>query len=245
MAIRRRRTINGARPGRGPSGSDGSGIQPRADLTATQTSDNVVAMRRTLLFATIAALSLAACGGSDSKSDGEPDTTEADAEGRCGDPVDRCNTGHLQRIRTSQRSNYLRSFRPNSDRTVIVAGTGNAAADGDTVIVDYVGVRSLRWRGIRQQLRPRRAVPSGPRKRKRNPRLGGGSGRCPNRRTGATRYSVRPGVRRGPSRRSHRGERIAHVCHRRPRRGRQRRTPRTPRPSQACRCRQPRGVSAS
>jgi FKBP-type peptidyl-prolyl cis-trans isomerase len=108
-------------------------------------------MRRTLLVTTIAALSLAACGGSDSEAGDEPDTTEPDtteAEVEAGDSVPEAEVLPADTTVVAENPDKpeveLPAELPNElERTVIVAGTGDAAVVGDTVIVDYVGVRSV------------------------------------------------------------------------------------------------------
>ncbi len=98
-------------------------------------------MRRTLLIATIAALSLAACGGSDSEAEAEsePDTTEAATDAEIQPP----DTTPAPSENPDKPDVELPAELPTElERTVIVAGAGDAAVAGDTVIVDYVGVRS-------------------------------------------------------------------------------------------------------
>jgi len=98
-------------------------------------------MRRTLLIATIAALSLAACGGSDSGAESEPDTTEAEATADA--EIQPPDTTPAPPANPDKPEVELPAELPTElERTVIVAGTGGAAVAGDTVIVDYVGVRS-------------------------------------------------------------------------------------------------------
>ena len=103
-------------------------------------------MRRTVLIATIAALSLDACGSSDSES--EPTTSEA-AGGT--ESTDATDTEELPPD-TTPPAPAENPEKPEVDfpgeaptelvRTVLVEGTGEPAVVGDTVIVDYVGVRS-------------------------------------------------------------------------------------------------------
>jgi len=103
-------------------------------------------MRRTLLITTIAALSLAACGGSDSEAGSEPDTTEAEAteaEADAAEEIQPPDTTPAPPENPDKPDVELPAELPTElERTVIVAGTGDAAVAGDTVIVDYVGVRS-------------------------------------------------------------------------------------------------------
>ena len=103
-------------------------------------------MRRTVLIVTIAALSLAACGSSDSES--EPATSEG-AEGT--ESTDVSESEELPPD-TTPAAPAENPDKPEVDfpgeaptvlvRNVLVEGTGEPAVEGDTVIVDYVGVRS-------------------------------------------------------------------------------------------------------
>ena len=106
-------------------------------------------MRRTLLIATIAALSLAACGSSDSDSSSEPDSSlsEADAEVGSADSVPEAevlpaDTTAVAEGPPKPEVELPAELPTELQRTVLVEGTGDAAEVGDTVIVDYVGVRS-------------------------------------------------------------------------------------------------------
>ena len=96
-------------------------------------------MRRTLLITTIAALSLAtltACGSSDSA---EPtDTASADTATATLPDATPATTESPDKPDVSLPSEAPTEL----VRTVLQEGTGDAAAEGDTVIVDYVGVRS-------------------------------------------------------------------------------------------------------
>lgn len=100
-------------------------------------------MRRTLALTTIAALSFAACGGSDT-ADEAPTTVVAES-----DTIDESDvTNSLPEVEAPPSNPdkpdvELPSELPTElGRTVLIAGTGDAAEVGDTVIVDYVGVRS-------------------------------------------------------------------------------------------------------
>lgn len=136
-------------------------------------------MRRTLTLATLAALSLVACGGSDSSSSTDP-TGDTIAEVTGSDPApvgtDTVDTGSAADAATdttpadpaetcipdggaAPEPEVGDAGPPPTDpdkpevelpteaptelgRTVLTEGSGEAAAEGDTVIVDYVGVRS-------------------------------------------------------------------------------------------------------
>jgi peptidylprolyl isomerase len=95
-------------------------------------------MRRTLLVTTIAALLLAACGSSDPAADTSvPDTvvpgTAVTDSTPATDPPSNPDKPEVE----------LPDELPTElVRTVLVEGAGDAAVVGDTVIVDYVGVRS-------------------------------------------------------------------------------------------------------
>ncbi len=79
--------------------------------------------------------------------------------------------------------------------TVLEEGTGPAAETGDTVIVDYVGVRSSDGVEFDNSYDSGRAVPGGARNRQRDRRLGTGSRRRPDRRPLAARHPVRSRIR--------------------------------------------------
>jgi peptidylprolyl isomerase len=100
-------------------------------------------MRRTLLATTIAALSLAACGSSDSAADSsQPDTeetTQSDPEEVL--PAD--TTPVTAENPDKPEVDFPGEPATELVRTVLVEGSGDAAVAGDTVIVDYVGVRSV------------------------------------------------------------------------------------------------------
>jgi peptidylprolyl isomerase len=105
-------------------------------------------MRRTLLVTTIAALSLAACGGSDSDTaTTEPDTSVADVEEAAEpDPAEVLppDTTPAPESNPDKPEVEVPSDVPTElVRNVLVTGSGDAAEIGDTVIVDYVGVRSV------------------------------------------------------------------------------------------------------
>ena len=113
-------------------------------------------MRRTLLVTTIAALSLAACGGSDSDTTTtEPDTSLADVE-EAAEPD--TSVADVEEAAEALPPDTSPVPEPNPEtpevelpsevptelvRNVLVTGSGDPAAIGDTVIVDYVGVRSV------------------------------------------------------------------------------------------------------
>ena len=110
-------------------------------------------MRRTVLIVTIAALSLAACGSSDSESGSESSTSEETQATDTGatDTGDSAETEELPPDTTPPEPAENPAI-PDVDfpgeaptelvRTVLVEGSGEPAVVGDTVIVDYVGVRS-------------------------------------------------------------------------------------------------------
>ena len=114
-------------------------------------------MRRTLAISAFIALSLAACGGSDSPTpvslppaegaEGEaPETTVP--EELCipvGGEIPEPELGDIEPPETSPDKPEIEI--PDADvieleRTVLIEGSGAEAAEGDTVIVDYAGVRS-------------------------------------------------------------------------------------------------------
>lgn len=100
-------------------------------------------MRRTLALITITALSLAACGGSD---DADTVANEADTveESEDADVTDTLPAVEAPPSNPDKPEVELPSELPTElVRTVLTEGTGDAAEAGDTVIVDYVGVRSV------------------------------------------------------------------------------------------------------
>jgi len=104
-------------------------------------------MRRTLLITTIAALSLAACGDSDSEASTTLPDAEADTEATAGSDPDAevlpPDTTPAPPENPDKPEVELPAELPTElVRTVLVEGSGDAAVAGDTVIVDYVGVRS-------------------------------------------------------------------------------------------------------
>jgi peptidylprolyl isomerase len=105
-------------------------------------------MRRTLLVTTIVALALAACGSSNSDSaaaepraettvEATPDTAPEPAESL---PPD--SNSVPPEIPPKPDVEIPEELPTELQRNVLVAGSGDAAEVGDTVIVDYVGVRS-------------------------------------------------------------------------------------------------------
>lgn len=117
--------------------------------------------RTTLAISIIAALSLAACGGSDSDADSDTDTTGSAAA------TDVADTGATEDSTANTEPDASNGSAPSSEavpsttenpdkpevelpdeaptelqRTVLTEGTGDGAEVGDTVIVNYVGVRS-------------------------------------------------------------------------------------------------------
>jgi len=118
-------------------------------------------MRRTILALSITALTLAACGGSDSESESESESTTVDTEAEADAETDAAtNTASDEESADPQVAEddpAIEEPPANPDkpevelpeelpteleRTVIEEGTGEAAEIGDTVIVNYVGVRS-------------------------------------------------------------------------------------------------------
>ncbi len=103
-------------------------------------------MRRTILVTTIAALSLAACGSSDS----DAGTTVPPAEVDAGEAVGSTPDAEVLPVDSTVAVENpdkpvveLPAELPTElGRTVLIEGAGDAAVAGDTVIVDYVGVRS-------------------------------------------------------------------------------------------------------
>lgn len=96
-------------------------------------------MRRTLLITTIAALSLAACGASDSEADATDEDASPATEAVESLPPD---TNPVSENPDKPEVDLPSELPTELVRTVLVAGSGEAAAVGDTVLVDYVGVRS-------------------------------------------------------------------------------------------------------
>lgn len=117
-------------------------------------------MRRTLAISAFFALTLAACGNSDSSTpvslppaDGaEPDSTDAPAttvaEDVCvpvGGEAPDIDFGDVEPPETSPDKPEVEIPEESPTelvRTVLTEGTGEAAEAGDTVVVDYTGVRS-------------------------------------------------------------------------------------------------------
>lgn len=121
-------------------------------------------MRRTIAITIIAALSLAACGSSDEAADSEP-TSEADDtevqfdtdsvpdESSSDDATDDDATDDEATAGTEAEADpEPAAEKPEVDlpaelpteleRTVLREGTGDPAEAGDTIVLDYVGVRS-------------------------------------------------------------------------------------------------------
>lgn len=118
-------------------------------------------MRRTIAITTIttiAALSLAACGSSDDEalqsvtSDVEDAETQFDAEAADTTPADSAAAESAPASDPPADEPTPSPDKPDVDlpselptelvRTVLIEGSGDPAEDGDTVVVDYVGVRS-------------------------------------------------------------------------------------------------------
>jgi FKBP-type peptidyl-prolyl cis-trans isomerase len=113
----------------------------------SQPSDSFIEMRRSLALITITALSLAACSGSDDADTvaytvaNEADTIE---ESEDADVTDTLPAVEAPPSNPDKPEVELPSELPTElVRTVLTEGTGDAAEAGDTVIVDYVGVRSV------------------------------------------------------------------------------------------------------
>jgi FKBP-type peptidyl-prolyl cis-trans isomerase len=115
----------------------------------SQPSDSFIEMRRSLalITITITALSLAACSGSDDADTvaytvaNEADTIE---ESEDADVTDTLPAVEAPPSNPDKPEVELPSELPTElVRTVLTEGTGDAAEAGDTVIVDYVGVRSV------------------------------------------------------------------------------------------------------
>ncbi len=112
-----------------------------------------VTMRRTITLAAAALLTLAACGSDDDSSD---DTVATEATGDEASTDDTAADGDAADDPTPDEETAEEAVtsadKPDVEipaeiptelvRTVLVEGTGDAAEEGDTVIVDYVGVRS-------------------------------------------------------------------------------------------------------
>lgn len=111
-------------------------------------------MRRTIAITTIAALSLAACGSSDEAAEATPSSDVAETDAQLdteadGSAPDASAPSSDAPVDTNPA---LNPDKPEVDlpselptelvRTVLIEGTGDPAEDGDTVVVDYVGVRS-------------------------------------------------------------------------------------------------------
>jgi FKBP-type peptidyl-prolyl cis-trans isomerase len=114
-------------------------------------------MRRTLAISTFIALSLAACGGSDTSTPvslppaegAETDATETTVpEDLCvpvGEEAPEPDFGDIGPPETSPDKPEIEIPGESPielERTVLIEGSGDAAEPGDTVIVDYIGVRS-------------------------------------------------------------------------------------------------------
>jgi len=99
-------------------------------------------MRRTLLIATIAALSLAACGSSDSDAESDPVTSQDETDTVADAEVLPPDTSAPAENPDKPEVDFPGEAPTELTRTVLVEGSGDAAVIGDTVIVDYVGVRS-------------------------------------------------------------------------------------------------------
>ena len=120
-------------------------------------------MRRITSLVVIAALALAACGGSDDASN-DDSTTDTPAEAEADEPTDDESAGEADEpgdddaagddaAGDDTEGDDTAIDKPVVDFpgeapddlviTVLTEGTGEPAEDGDTVVVDYVGVRSL------------------------------------------------------------------------------------------------------
>lgn len=105
-------------------------------------------MRRTALIISISALTLAACGGSDSESGSADTVAESDSEptGTDGDLGGATPTTVAAPSTTENPDKpdvEIPSELPTKlERNVLQSGSGDEAEIGDTVIVNYVGVRS-------------------------------------------------------------------------------------------------------
>lgn len=133
---------------------------PRGDAPARIATGSVVPMRRPTSFRPLAltvtaALALAACGGSDSSSSDE--TTDATTEEVADEPADDEGAGGADDDSgdgdADEAADEGNTDKPEVDFpgeapdelvvTVLVDGSGAEAEAGDTVVVDYIGVRSL------------------------------------------------------------------------------------------------------
>ncbi len=119
-----------------------------ADVESASTTTSVAAMRRTLTVVLLASLTLAACGsdsGSDGGADGasSSDSTPADSVTVESDPTATPEATGAPATNPDKPAVEIPAEIPTElTVTVLAEGEGPAAAPGDTVIVDYVGVRS-------------------------------------------------------------------------------------------------------
>ena len=102
-------------------------------------------LRRSLAApALVALVALAACGGDDASTD---DTTDATTDDPTNDTTD-ATTGDTSPTTTAAPSDKPEVEFPGADPTELTlteleAGTGAEAVEGDTIVVDYVGVRAV------------------------------------------------------------------------------------------------------
>jgi FKBP-type peptidyl-prolyl cis-trans isomerase len=110
-------------------------------------------MRRTIAITTIAALSLAACGSSDEAAeittDSAPEEPAAQFDTEADGSAPEASSPSDEPVVTEPASNPAKpevelptELPTELVRTVLSEGTGDPAEEGDTVVVDYVGVRS-------------------------------------------------------------------------------------------------------
>ena len=110
-------------------------------MALPETASSVAAMRRTLppvLLASIAALTLAACGSDSGSSSDSTDSVPTSGS----DPVATVDVAPSTTSADKPEVEIPAEIPTELQVTVLEAGTGPAAEVGDTVIVDYVGVRT-------------------------------------------------------------------------------------------------------
>jgi FKBP-type peptidyl-prolyl cis-trans isomerase len=118
------------------------------DVAASDFTSSVVAMRRTLPLLVTATLLFAACGSDDdnaSETSAEETASTDQPADTVEEPADTSDTGTVAPPPTNPDKPEVEvpdEIPTELQVTVIVEGTGPEAESGDTVIVDYVGVRT-------------------------------------------------------------------------------------------------------
>jgi peptidylprolyl isomerase len=114
------------------------------DVRRSEFACSVVEMRRTLPLIVTATLLVAACGSDDAASDASTEIS-AEPSGEVGAPGDTSDDGTPENASTNPDKPEVDipdEIPTELQVTVLEEGSGPAAEPGDTVIVDYVGVRS-------------------------------------------------------------------------------------------------------